>query len=165
DDVALFSLGTATWAGEIRLERSLQVYGENLNIAHVITGPGGMHLFGGNVTFSAVGQNTFTGPLEVNCEVLGLNKPSNNRGFSGPLTVGVGVRPLHEVRARNNFQCPPASQITIRNNGRLALNNYTDIASNLTFYGGHVNLAADSALTITGTVQTHPSTETALIDG
>jgi autotransporter-associated beta strand protein len=165
DDIALFSQGAATWAGEIRLERSLQIYGENLNIAHVITGPGGLHLFGGNITFSAVGQNTFTGPLEVNCEALVLNKPSNNRAFSGPLTVGGGFAPLHEVRWMNNFQLPAAAQITLHDNGRLGLNNFTDIASNLTFNGGQINLAQDSAFTITGNIKANPSSETALIDG
>jgi autotransporter-associated beta strand protein len=82
DGSALFSLGTATWAGEIHLERDLQIYGENFTHAHAITGTGGLSLFGGTITFADSAHNTFTGATEVHCELLQLNKPTNTRAFS-----------------------------------------------------------------------------------
>jgi len=165
DNATLFSLGTSTWAGEIRLERQLQVYGENLTHAHAITGPGGLLLLGGTITLGSTEQNAFTGATEVRCELLRLNKPSNTRAFAGPLVVGGGFAPLHEVRWLNSFQQPPGANVTIQHNGLLSLNDFTDIVSNLTFNGGHVNLATDSALQITGTVTSTPTNVTALIDG
>jgi autotransporter-associated beta strand protein len=72
---------------------------------------------------------------------------------------------LHEVRWLNNFQFPPAASVTLRPNGLLALNDFTDIVSNLTFHGGHVNLATDSALQVVGTVVSNPTNVTALIEG
>jgi autotransporter-associated beta strand protein len=165
DGATLFSMGTSTWAGEIRLEQDLQIYGENLTHAHVITGPGGLSLLGATITLAGLGQNTFTGATEVRCELLRLNKASNTRAFSGPLIIGGGFAPLHEIRWLNNFQFPPGANVTVHPNGLLALNDFTDIASNLTFNGGHVNLATDSALQLTGTVTANPTNTTALIDG
>jgi autotransporter-associated beta strand protein len=112
-----------------------------------------------------MGQNTFTGTTEVRCELLRLNKASNTRAFSGPLIVGGGFAPLHEVRWLNNFQLPPNANVTVNNNGLLSLNDFTDTLASLTMSGGHVNLATDSALSITGTVTSNPTNATALIDG
>jgi len=165
DGSALFSLGTATWAGEIHLDRELQIYGESLTHTHAITGPGGISLFGGTITLASTEQNTFTGALAVRCELLRLNKPSNVRAFSGPLVVGGSASPLHEVRWLNNFQFPPGANVTVNANGLLALNNFTDILANLTFNGGRVNLASDSALQVTGSVTSNPAATTAAIDG
>ena len=165
DNATLFSLGTATWAGEIRLNERLEIYGENLTHAHGISGPGGLLLFGGTITLAGTEQNDFTGATEVRCELLRLNKPTNIRAFSGPLTVGGSFSPLHEVRWLNNFQLPAGANITVHGNGLLALNDFTDIVNNLTFSGGHVNLATDSALQIIGTVTANPTNTTALIDG
>jgi autotransporter-associated beta strand protein len=165
DNATLFSQGTSTWAGEIRLEQDMQIYGEDLTVAHVITGPGGLRLFGGTITLAGTGLNTFTGAMEVTCDLLRLNKPSNTRAFSGPLIVGGGFGTRYEVGWLNNFQTPPGANITIRTNGHLSLNDFTDIASNLTFHGGHVNLATDSALQVTGTIASNPTNTLALIDG
>jgi autotransporter-associated beta strand protein len=165
DGSALLSLGTATWAGEIHLDRELQIYGEDLTHAHAITGTGAIILFGGTITLASTEQNTFTGALAVRCELLRLNKPSNTRAFSGPLIVGGSASPLHEVRWLNNFQLPPGANVTVNANGLLALNNFADILGILTFNGGRVNLAADSALQVTGSVTSNPSATTAAIDG
>jgi autotransporter-associated beta strand protein len=165
DNATLFSQGISTWAGEIRLDQDMQIYGENLTVAHVITGPGGLRLFGGTITLGGTGLNTFTGAMEVTCDLLRLNKPSNTRAYSGPLNVGGGFGTHHEVIWLNNFQSPSGANITVRTNGQLSLNDFTDIVSNLTFHGGHVNLATDSALQVIGTITSNPTNSLALVDG
>jgi autotransporter-associated beta strand protein len=161
----LFSQGASAWTGEVNLNPSLLVYGEDLALAGAISGSGGLSLLGATVTLSGSAANTFTGVTDVRCELLRLNKSVNTRAFAGPLIVGGSAAPLHEVRWVNNFQFPPAANVTVNPNGLLALSDFTDTVSNLTFNGGHVNLAADSALTVVGTVTSNPTNSTALIDG
>ncbi len=162
---ALLAFGTCAWAGPISLNDRLTVYGENLTLSGVISGTNNLSLLGGTISLSGGGANTFTGATEVGCELLRLNKPSNTRALSGPLVVGGGFAPLHEVRWLSNFQLPAGANVTVRNNALLSLNDFTDIVNNLTFSGGHVNLATDSALQVTGTVTANPTNSTGLIDG
>lgn len=150
DGSDLIALGNCAWNGSILLTRTLRVFGRNdLTLAGAISGEGGLRLEGGTVTLAGSGHNTFTGTTLVDCGYLQLNKSSNIRAFSGLLRVLT----LRRVRWLNNFQLPPDATITMEPSSFILLNNHSDIAADLTFIGGTVDLAADSALQITGLIR------------
>lgn len=174
----LTAVGECSWAGPVSLNTSLTVVaadvtfsGERLTLSGAISGSGGLDIlspiFGsGRVRLAGGGANTFTGTTRIDNALLELAKSSNVRAFSGALIVGVTPgSATREVRWLNNFQLPPNANITVGTNGQISLNDFTDTLANLTMSGGHVNLATDSALTVTGTLTSTPTNTTALIDG
>jgi autotransporter-associated beta strand protein len=168
DGGTLFTLGAAGWTGPIRLTQpgvDLTVYGENFTVSGDITGTGGLVLLGNSITFAGDYDNTFSGATRVGCERLQLNKPPGVRAVSGPLIIGADVPEQHEVRWLNHGQLPPDANVTLHQSGLLSLNDFAETLANLTFNGGHVNLASDSVLQLFGTVTANPSSATALIDG
>ncbi len=175
---SLLAFNECSWAGPINLGADLALYaidagfiGSRTTLSGAISGSGDLNLespiFGvGTVRLAGTQPNTYTGATRLNNTLLELAKSSNIRAFSGPLFAGGAPgSALREVRWLNHFQLPPLASLTVNTNGLFALNNFTDIAANLNFAGGRVNLATDSALTITDWVQCYPTNHTAVIDG
>ena len=107
------------------------------------TGPGTGNSFtkagGGNMTFSGVSTNTFTGGLSVNNGTLFLNKSPGVAAYGGNLMIGDGTGAAGSavVQLMANNQTP-GTDITIGTDGLLNLQTYNATTGNVTMTGGSI---------------------------
>lgn len=165
---ALTSIGTCAWTGPIVLQHLLDMSsGATLTLSGPISGDGGLSLFGDTIEFAGSQANSYTGETLVRCELLRLNKPATGTAyaFSGPLTIGGGAAPQHEVRWLNNSQINRStSSVALFSNGVMNLNTRNDTVGTLSFTGGRVTNTIAGTLTLHGAITANAAASVARID-
>lgn len=108
----------------------------------------------GMLTFG--GTNTYTGTTTVVSGTLILNSPGTNGAINGNVVVGdgVGVSSSAVLQLSNSQQIADSAQITVKFDGKLNFNNFSDTVGAVTITGGSVTLGTGvvsiSALTMNG---------------
>ena len=100
-----------------------------------ITGTtGGVTKIGtGTWTLNGAGSNTFTGAFNVNDGTVQLNMSGTDATGQGPLNIGDGVGAAGSavVQLLQSTEIANGSAVTIRTDGKLDLNNFSDIVGSL----------------------------------
>src|SRR5205807_1098937 len=134
---------TFTGATALTGTRTLTVSNSNTTFSGVISGAYGVTKSGaGTLIFGGASANTFTGALAVSDGMLVLNKTAGVNTFAGSTftigdAVGAAGSAIAQYHAAN--QLPNGTAITIRSDGQLDLQSYTDSVGALTMTGGSVS--------------------------
>jgi autotransporter-associated beta strand protein len=161
--------GNNSWAGAVTLgsASSIGVDAGQLTISSRISGAG-MNLTkvgAGTLVFSGTTSNTYTGTTTVNDGTLILGKTAGVNAFAGTLTIGdaVGAANSAIVQLNANNQIPTVT-VTIKDDGQLNLNNFSDTIGALTMTGGNVTTGTGT-LTLGGNVTGNAASTVATISG
>lgn len=140
--------------------------GPSLYLAGALSGAAGLTKEGaGTLRFAGPGGNTYGGTTRINAGLLLLYKVNfpPATAIPGDLMVGDGVNSA-TVRHLAGTEITDAAQVTVRQNGLLDLNNYSDVIAGLTLIGGTVQ-SGSGTLTLEGDLTTRASTATATVTG
>ncbi|HEX4123021.1 MAG TPA: autotransporter-associated beta strand repeat-containing protein [Verrucomicrobiae bacterium] len=172
----VIAYNTCSWGGPVFLNANLNVLpadntrsGLMTTFSGTITGSGGMTLEDavlttGNVEFSGSSANTFSGPLNVLCQLLYLDKPAHTEAFGGLLSVGGGPGPVCQASWLNHYQGPNEGAVTVYTNGIVDLNGYNDNFGPVNFNGGEIETFSGQ-LSLFGTVTVNPAGAIAYLGG
>ena len=110
------------------------------------------------------GNNTYTGPTTVNCNLLQLPKSTGFQALAGPLIVGGGPgSAVSEVRWTSPH-IATGIPLTIYANGLVNLNNNNEDFGAVTFNGGEVDTGTGQ-FAFYQPLTVNPSSSTAVING
>ncbi|GEP44778.1 autotransporter-associated beta strand repeat-containing protein [Brevifollis gellanilyticus] len=149
-----------TGATSMSATRTLTVT-NNTTFSGVVSGAGGLTKNGtGTLTLSGTSANTFSGVSTVNDGTVVLNKSSGNAMASTSLVIGDSTGAAASAIVQNNAsnQIPDGAAVTIRTDGQLNLQGFTEGIGSLTMSGGSVTGTAGSQLTLGGDVTISPLT-------
>lgn len=171
----LTGIGLSGWLGRIELNTNLVVRSVDdpatsadsglCLIGGPVVGPGGLEFLGSRNQYQGSGfddPSTYTGVTRVLCELLHV---SAEEPFLGPVVVGGGFSPLHELRAETtpfDFSLR-APEVTFHPNGLLNLNGRDTFLGQLIFHGGRV--VTSNATLHPGGIISNPTNVTATIEG
>ena len=135
--------------------RTLTVSNTNTTFSDVISGTFGITKSGaGTLIFSGALANTFSGTLAVNDGTLIFNKAAGNAYGGTALIIGdaTGLVGSAVVQLNAANQIPDAAAITIRPDGQLSLQGFTEAVGAVSMSGGGISGTSASRLDLGGDV-------------
>ena len=106
----------------------------------------------GRVRFGAFVDNSFTGTTTVASGILELLHTAGATAIVGPLVIGQGVPPPNTARVTllTNHQIANTSNVTVKRDGTLLLNGFSETVAALTVDDGTVTLGGTGDLFVSG---------------
>jgi autotransporter-associated beta strand protein len=135
-----------------------------LVLAGTLSGSVGVTKTGqGVLVYHAPGNNSYTGTTQVNDGWLELNV-GGNHAFAGPLVVGDGTGAASPLVALMQNSEMSGAAVTVKLNGTLDFNGFSDYLTTLTLQGGTVQSGAGT-VSMVGDVTVLGSSRTPVISG
>jgi fibronectin-binding autotransporter adhesin len=161
--LTILGTSTLTWSGPVVLNTNLVVIGGDITFTGPISGSGGIDFRNGTAILGGSMENSYTGTTLVRCALLGLNKPSGTKAYSGPLVVGGGAGGPYEARWLSSYQNVGATA-TLYANGIININNHTEDFGPITFNGGEIDTGTGT-FNIYAPLTVNPSPSGTVING
>jgi autotransporter-associated beta strand protein len=158
-DISIQGIGAHVISAPLRMDRHVTVQVTNaaafVNFSGGIgqTGVRNFHKTGpGAIRFGAAVNNTYTGTTTVASGILELFHTSFATAIVGPLVIGQGVPPPNTARVTllTNHQIANTSDVTVKRDGTMRINGFSETVAALTVEDGTVTLGGTGDLFVSG---------------